>query len=247
MMPVLQIGPVALPMPALIVILGIWLGLVLAERFAARHHLNNDKLFNLALIGLVVGVAAARLAYVLRYPNAFSGNPPDIFSRNLGLFDPSTGFVVGVIASAIYAYRKQLSLIATLDALTPAFAVFSIALSLSHLASGDAYGTPAILPWSIQLWGAQRHPSQIYEAIAGIIILGYLWPSHKYLATLKRGEYFLKFVILTSGAQLFLEAFRGDSSLLPGGYRTTQVIGWLLLAVCLYAIKNLRTSTAVAK
>lgn len=242
MMPVLQIGPIALPMPALIVILGIWLGLALAERFAARNRLTGDYIFNLALTGLVVGLVAARLGYVLRYPYAFSENIMDVFSRNLGLFDTQTGFVVGLIASAIYAQRKQISLKATLDALTPAFAVFSIALSLSHIASGDAYGSPATLPWSIQLWGAQRHPSQIYETLAGIAILGYLWPSHKHLANLKPGEYFLKFVIMNSAARLFLEAFRGDSAVTLGGYRAAQIISWLILAVCLYAIKRLRTT-----
>jgi prolipoprotein diacylglyceryltransferase len=53
---------------------------------------------------MVAGVIGARLAYVLRFPQAFSSNPLDIFSRNLGLLDPFSGTVVGILG-AIYAQK----------------------------------------------------------------------------------------------------------------------------------------------
>jgi len=238
MMPVLQIGPVAIPTPAILILLGIWIGLALAERHITQHGLNADQLFNLVLIGIIAGVVGARLAYVLCYPQAFADNPPDIFSRNLGLFDPLIGSVVGILAAAIYAQKKQLPLRSTLDSLTPGLAVFTLALSLSHLASGEAYGAPTTLPWGLEVWGVRRHPSQIYEAIAAIFILGYLWPGRKFVGKLKSGVYFVYFVTLTSTARLILEGFRGDSVLLPGGLRVAQVIAWIILAICLYAINR---------
>lgn len=239
MMPILQIGPLTVPMPALLVILGIWLGLALSERYTSRFGLSSDQLFNLVLVSFGTGIIGARLAYVLRYPQAFTGSFRDIFSRNLGLFDPLAGGLVSLIASGIYAQRRRLALPLTLDAITPALAVFAITLSLSHLASGDAFGKPASLPWSINLWGAQRHPTQIYQTIAASLILGYLWPGRKFVANLKPGEYFLRFATLTTASSLFLEGFRGDSTLLPGGFRTVQVLAWVSLAICLYAIGRL--------
>ena len=243
MMPIMQIGPIAVPVPAFLIILGIWLGLALSERHISRFGLSSDLLFNLVLVSFVSGVLGARLAYLLRYPQAFTGSLRDIFSRNLGLFDPFVGGVVSLVVSAIYAQRKRLALRSTLDAITPALAVFAIALNLSHLASGDAYGVPANLPWSITLWGAQRHPTQIYQTIAALLILGYLWPGRKFVAIFKPGEYFLRFATLTAASSLFLEGFRGDSSLLPGGIRLAQILAWLSLAFCLYAIGRLIPDT----
>ena len=236
MMPVLQVGPIAIPLPGFLLILGIWLGLSLAERYAPRRGISGDKLFNLAFIAMLSGLIGARLAYVLRYPAAFASNPMDIFSRNPGLLDPWGGLWIGLLGWAIYLQRKKLPVWQTLDALTPALAVVAISLSLSHLASGDAYGAPANLPWSIELWGARRHPSQIYAFLAALVILIFLWPARKRIQSLQPGVYFLGFLALSAGAHLFLEIFRGDSQLTYLGIRTSQLIAWMALAVCLYIL-----------
>jgi prolipoprotein diacylglyceryltransferase len=60
---------------------------------------------------------------------------------------------------------------------------------------------------------------------------------------LKTGSYFLYFMTLTSAGALFLEAFRGDSDLLPGGLRTAQIIYWIILGICLYAINRIDPQT----
>jgi thiol-disulfide isomerase/thioredoxin len=46
----------------------------------------------------------------------------------------------------------------------------------------------------------------------------------------------LLFLALYSGQRVFLEAFRGDSLLLPGGWRAAQVIGLVVLGVSLVAL-----------
>ena len=112
----------------------------------------------------------------------------------------------------------------TLDALTPLLAVMAIALGLSHLASGAAFGATTQVPWGIELWGAKRHPSQVYEILAAVAILLILWPG-KWGEQEPAGRYFLLFVTLSALAQLILEAFRGDSLLLPGGWRAAQIGG----------------------
>ena len=87
MLPVLQIGPLALQTPGLILLAGIWLGLWLAERSAHRHGIEPAHLYNLALLALLSGLVGGRLFYVLFYPSAFAASPRSIFSLNPGLFD----------------------------------------------------------------------------------------------------------------------------------------------------------------
>ncbi len=106
-----------------------------------------------------------------------------------------------------------------------------ISLGTAHLLSGDAFGATADLPWSIYLWGEYRHPSQVYEILAALII--YFVTHRQPLGQPGSGADFLMVVTLSSGARLFLEAFRGDSFIWPGGFRAAQVIALGLLAFSL--------------
>lgn len=43
-------------------------------------------------------------------------------------------------------------------------------------------------------------------------------------------------LVLSAAARLFLEAFRGDSTLIFGSFRSAQVLAWLVLGLALWAI-----------
>jgi phosphatidylglycerol:prolipoprotein diacylglycerol transferase len=96
------------------------------------------------------------------------------------------------------------------------------------LLNGDAYGAPTRLPWAIFLAGDYRHPTQIYEMLlaAGVMLIIFIHP----LAKQGNGLNFLWVVFLSAAARVFLEAFRGDSMILTGGFRAAQVIGLLVMA-----------------
>jgi phosphatidylglycerol:prolipoprotein diacylglycerol transferase len=111
---------------------------------------------------------------------------------------------------------------------------------VAHIASGEAFGAETTLPWSINLWGANRHPTQFYELIAAIMILGMLGVWSKTPEEAPAGRLFLIFVALTAGSRLFLEAFRGDSLIILGGLRSTQIIVWLILAATLVGLDRIK-------
>lgn len=240
MLPILQIGPLALQTPGLILLTGIWVGLWLTERHAHFREITPSHLYNLALITLLSGLVGGRLFYVLFYTSAFTASPRSLFSLNPGLFDPWGAILVGLIAALVYGSRKKLPFWATLDALTPGLALVAISLHLSNLASGNAFGSPTQVAWAIELWGAKRHPIQAYEAIAAIIILVILLHTIRAAKSQPGGLVFLVFLALSAGARLFLEAFRGDSIVLPNGWRVAQLSAWLILAICLWLISQRR-------
>ena len=233
MFPVLQIGPLALPVPGLALLLGVWIGLWLAakRKEAARLKLNPEAVYNLAFIGLAAGLIGARLAYVARYLNAYASDPLSVFSLNPASLAPAEGALIGVVAAVIYGARRQLPLRLTLDVLAPTAAVMGVAVAVAHMASGDAFGAAARLPWSVYLWDEYRHPSQVYELIAALGVLGIGWRART------RGPFagfnFLLVVALSAAARIFLEAFRGDSVVMVGGLRAAQVWGLVVLAACL--------------
>lgn len=237
MFPTLQIGPLALPVPALSLLLSLWLGLSLTEKFAQKRALNADALYNLTFITLLSGIAGARLFFALQNFSAFAQTPLSLFSRETGSLDPFGGFASALIAALVYGRRARLKLWPTLDALTPLFAVMTIGVGLSRLASGAAFGMETSVPWGIELWGATRHPTQVYEIGLALTILLFLgWKVKNNL--LKDGSLFLLFLALAAGAQLFVEGFRGDSTLLPGGIRAGQALAWLVMTGALWAMKR---------
>jgi prolipoprotein diacylglyceryltransferase len=120
----------------------------------------------------------------------------------------------------------------TLDALTPLFAVTMIGISISHLASGNAYGSITTLPWGIELWGAQRHPSQIYEIIASSFALFLIWRDTAHNSI--RGALFLKFMIVTSTWLILVEGFKGDSLVIANGFRGYQIGYFIILVVAIF-------------
>lgn len=245
MLPILQIGPLAIQTPGLFLLLGIWLGLNLAERLAPNFKVDANIIYNLVFFTLIAGILGARLGYALQSWEAFKTSPLSLISLNPGLLDPVSGLASGLVAAIIYGNRKSLSLWPTLDSLTPLFAVFAIGVALSNFASGNAFGMETKLPWGIDLWSAKRHPTQIYNALIAIFILWKIYPKgkegdpdHKL-----RGTTFLEFLSLSAGARLFIEAFRGDSTLFLG-LRSAQVLAWVILAISMWKLSSLDSEAA---
>lgn len=238
MLPILNIGPLAVPAPELILLLGFWIGLELTEKHAEGFGADPKHLYNMALTAILAGLIGARLVYAARSPQAFLDSPWSLLAPRPEMLDGTGGLVAAALAAFIYGWVRRLRLWPTLDAATTLFAVLAVALGLSHFASGDAFGAPADIPWAISLWGAQRHPSQVYETIAALLVAAAVWPGSR-AARYSRAQPGFRwwiFLAISAAARLALESFRGDSVLLMNSFRLAQVIAWLVLAVSLWQI-----------
>jgi prolipoprotein diacylglyceryltransferase len=112
--------------------------------------------------------------------------------------------------------------------------VFGVALGFLHLASGDAYGGPTSLPWAVELWGARRHPTQIYEILLSVLILLALWRLRRWDTF--PGFFFLCWLAMAAEARLFLEAFRADSAIIFGMLRGAQVVSLIVLQLAMLGL-----------
>ena len=217
------------PRHLILLVIAAWFGLAFAEKRTSQHNISSEDLNNItfySLLGLLIG---GRITFVLQNFSIFIKKPIDIISINPDIFDIFGGIAVALIVAFAYGQRKKMGLWSTLDSLTPLFAVLAIGIGLSHLAAGTSFGKETDLPWAINLWNADRHPTQIYEALGSLLIFGLIWfrkPS------LRPGIHFLTFAALTSFTSLFLEAFHGDSTILANGIRQSQLIYWSILTVC---------------
>lgn len=229
MLPILSIGRLSIQTSGLIAILAIWIGFGQIERYAKRRGLNPDTYSTMIMTALIAGVIGARVAYVVQNAN-FWQDLTAFVSISPTMFDPLSGVLVGLLAAFIYGSRKKLPFWISLDLFTPGLAVWMIALGLMHLANGDSFGSPAQLPWSIYLYGAWRHPQQIYETAAALIIAVFIWPLKQQKDAIA-GARFLLFSLLSAFARLFLEYFHGDSAVIGGMIRSAQITSLLIVIV----------------
>jgi prolipoprotein diacylglyceryltransferase len=231
MLPVLQVGPLAIQLPGLILLAGVWLATLAVERQARGREPLGAVLGNLIFVALVAGIAVGRLGYALRFPGVYLARPLDLVSLQPVALDPWSGLLAAALGAWVYGRRRGLELWTALDGLTPGLAVIAIALGLAHLASGDAFGAPSDVPWAIELWGARRHPSQVYEIIAAVI--GWILVNRVARLRVFPGFLFLGWVAFAAGERVLLEGWRGDSVIILGGLRSAQVVGMAALAVAL--------------
>lgn len=238
MLPTLQIGPLALPTAQLLVMIGFWLALELTEKHAVLFGVDAGAVFNGAVFGLVIGLVGARLGYAAQFPAAFVTSPISLLVLRPELLNPTIGVLVGLIACMVYFLIRRQPLWPIWDVFTTGFAVFAVALPLANLAAGDAYGTPSHLPWAVWLWGAARHPAQVYEMFAALGVAALVWPGGRVAgAALRRpGLRFWTFLGLSAAGWVLLEPFRAESMLLWQAFRLPQVIAWVLLAVSLWQL-----------
>ena len=236
MFPLLQYGQYALPVSGVILLITLWIGLNVAEKEAVRQKRPSDLVYGLVMAALVGGILGARLWYVGRYLDTYLADPLGIVALDTNTIDPTAGLIIGLLAAIGYAFHKKLSPRPTLDILTPGLAVFAIGLGLAHLASGDAFGAPTNLPWAIELWDANRHPTQIYETALATAVFIFIWRGRK--RSPFPGLLFLAFVALTAVSRLFLEAFRGDSVIVAGSIRQAQLAALLVLLLALWLMRQ---------
>ena len=217
------------PRHIILLIIAAWIGLIFAEKHTEHHGISKEDLNNITFYSLVAFIIGGRISFALENIPTFIKSPLGIISINPDIFNLAGATAVAFIAAMIYAQRNKLLFWNTLDALTPFFSILAIGLGLSHLAAGTAFGQETHLPWGINLWNATRHPTQIYETLASLLIFMLIW-FKKYNPP--SGILFLTFAALTAASQLFVQAFRGDSTFIFHDLREAQIIAWFLLVIC---------------
>ena len=243
MLPILSIGPLSLPASPLILLLGIWAGTWLMSRRVNSLGRSPEMLDQILWTSLAAGLIGARLSFIIRNPWAFKGQVLSIFSLNPALLDLLGGTLIALAAVLYLVSKNQLDIRRTLDDFVPFLAVLAPALYLAAFASGDGFGSITDLPWGVNLWGAARHPVQLYYLIGGLAVLALVLTN-----ALRRfqipGSLFALFLILTTGYLTVLSSFQEPANQLILRLRPFQLGCWAVftLAVIFYPAPKQDTS-----
>jgi len=232
MFPVLNIGPLAIQTPGLLIVIGIYVSFLVVEKQSKRYALNANDVSNLIFLYLISTIIIGRLAYVFQFPSIFIENPLSIFSISPSLFDFTSGLILALLVAVVFVQKKKLPLQRILDSLSLPLLIFLIFVFLALFASGNSYGKPSSLVWSIFLWGTTRHPLQIYYIVGLIPVIAInVYLSKKKLLP---GQLFFRTVFYVAILVVFLDFFNGNPNNLILSVNRLQIIAWFVMVVLVF-------------
>lgn len=239
MLPVIPLLGRPIPVGILATLLALYIGMEVAERMLGRlapaeQRDSWRRSFSQAMmIGVAVGLLGARLGYAARYYQLYVDSPMLLLSLRPGTLALLPGFLLGGAAALFALARQQVPLSSVADAGAVGVAAALLIMDVGNFLTGNAYGTVTAVPWGVYMWNAMRHPVQLYDAAALLVVLGTLWYLQKQLFA---GELFWRFLLLYSVSSLFLGMFYATSTIWGPGIRVNQIVALGTLLVSLFVL-----------
>lgn len=236
-----QIGPFQLGwhgvFSMLALVAGVWIGLWHAKVLGIDVDTMVSGL-GWVILGAVVG---ARLFHVLDHIPYYAQHPLEIVAVWQGGIAVYGGFVGGVLAGAVAAWRLGLPVWKCLDAAAPAMLVGQAIGRIGCLINGDAWGGPTGCPCGIVYWhehallpaeliGVPTHPYPLYEIVGVVMLLGLLWSTRTLPA--RPGTMFLVTTI-GYGVIRFALSFVRQETVIVFGLQEAQIVAVLTSAIAL--------------
>ncbi|MGB9640142.1 MAG: prolipoprotein diacylglyceryl transferase [Anaerolineales bacterium] len=234
MFPILHIGPISFQTPGLILIIGLWIAISLSEKLHQKQGFAFEPIQQIIFFSLIFGLVFARLFYVFSYPKYFIQSPISIISLKPDLLDP-WGAMIGIALVILWHIRRfKLNLASTLDSLSITLSIFLIFLSLADWAAGGQIGVPTHLPLGVYFQGAYRHPIQLYQILATILISILLLKVFLKKGKGKPARVATLFIFLVSTAQFVISGFILNQNTFIAGIRISQLFYFIIGLFSLY-------------
>ena len=252
-----HLGPLHLrsygAMMAIAFLVGTWLGLREARRLA----LDEEKLVNVILVTLIASILGARGLYVIEHLNEFRREWGSVFALWQGGLTLYGGIAAGTFAGLVSARRMGLPRWVVADALAPSLALGTMFGRVGCFLNGCCYGHPTTLPWGVkfppgsfaalEFGDTPVHPSQLYNAAAGLVLFAVLWAVRKRVRT--PGVLFWTFIAAFAFARVGIDltrAYEPEAVVLRGAVEMTesQLTSLVMALFALLMIVRLRREAA---
>lgn len=235
-----QLGPIAIRWYGLMYDVGVVVGLLVAYPFARQRGITDDDIWALLWPSIIAGFVGARLYYVAQQPlGPYLAEPWRIVATWEGGM-AFYGAVFGVvIALAIVARRRKLSVWTILDAAVLLAVVGQAFGRIGNIVNGDIVGAPTTLPWGVIYTHPNSfvadhtvayQPAAVYELLFNLLFFGLLWYIRFKLP--KPGQLFTIYLAGYSLGQLALFFLRTEP-LVALGLKQAQVTALVVLVSAL--------------
>jgi phosphatidylglycerol:prolipoprotein diacylglycerol transferase len=178
------LGPVHLRAYGIMLAISFIVGIVLALRRAKRANLDTAMMSNVCLLILFSSIIGSRVLHIWEHAGDYAGQAARTLSIWEGGLSMLGGVVLAVAVSFVYVKAKGASFRRVADVVVPSLALGLFLTRIGCFLNGCCFGTVCTLPWGMtfppvsaagqQFPGVPIHPTQLYGALTGLIILAVL-------------------------------------------------------------------------
>ncbi|MDX6180846.1 prolipoprotein diacylglyceryl transferase [Flavobacterium sp. Fl-77] len=203
---------------------GLLLGYYIVRTIYKTENLSLENLDSLLIYVIVGTILGARLGHCLFYePDYFFRHPIEILlpiEKIGGVYKfvgfqglASHGGTIGVlIALVLYCRKFKVAIFGLLDRMAVAVPVTGAFIRLGNFMNSEIYGKPTNGSWGVVFERDDlipRHPTQLYEAFAYLLICGILFSLYK-IEKIKNAQGFIFgcFLALLFLARFIIEFFK---------------------------------------
>ncbi len=239
---IFSIGNISVRWYSVLILLGIIVAILLAEREGKKFNLPKDFIFDLAFWVVIFGIVGARLYYVIFNFSLYKNDLLDIFKVWNGGLAIHGGIIAGFITLLIYCKIRKVNPFRMTDIAVPSLIIAQAIGRWGNFFNSEAHGPittlanlqdlfiPKFIIDGMFIDGVYYHPTFYYESLWCFLGFVVLLLIRKFYKCLKTGQLTCVYLMWYSVGRIFIESLRTDS-LMMSDFKVAQLISILLFII----------------
>ena len=230
-----SIGPITAHTYGLMIAIGVYIALRIAEYRAPKNDMDKELIFPLALYCVVTGIAGAKAMFCIVGWRDFIKDPLSMLgSSGLVVYG---GIIGGILCGYLYCKVKKVSFWDMFDIVLPSVAIAQAFGRIGCFMAGCCYGRETNAWYGIAFVhsdyapnGVKMIPTQLISSAGMFAIAGLLfWYAYR---ARKTGQIGAAYMILYSIGRFCVEFLRGDIARGSVGVLSTSQFISIFIVVC---------------
>jgi phosphatidylglycerol---prolipoprotein diacylglyceryl transferase len=235
-----RVGPLLLTWHGVFSVLGILAAARVGQYLLRREGIPGDRIYDMAVWMVVVGLIGARALYVWENYQQFAGAWQRAFFINEGGIDQWGGIFGALLGGYLWCRRNDVDYRKVIDAAGPANALGFAIGRIGDIINGEHHAIASNLPWAVNYVnpltlgepGRAVHPEVAYELIWNLVVFAAAMLTYdRFKRRVPVGVVGLTWLSVYAIGRFFLSFLRTDS--LVFGLRQAQ---WAGLAMVVASI-----------
>lgn len=239
---IFNIGGISIRWYSVLILLGIIVAFVLADRESKKFELPKDFIFDLGFWLIIFGIVGARLYYVIFNFQLYKDNLFSILEVWNGGLAIHGGIIAGLITLLVYCKIKNVNSFRIMDIVVPSLIIAQAIGRWGNFFNSEAHGPattlvnlqnlhiPNFIIEGMKINGIYYHPTFLYESLwclLGFIIILLVRKFYRYLKT---GQLTSLYLMWYSVGRIFIESLRTDSLML-GDIKVAQLVSVIMFII----------------
>lgn len=252
-----------------LIAVGFLLAFLYALKMCKSMNLNQDKLLDVVIVGIIFGIIGARLYYCLFEPTGYYfKNPIEILYIHKGGLAIYGGLIGALASGAIVAKIKKISIPAVFDVVSLGFLIGQCIGRWGNFFNVEAFGdytnnifamcvpsnainmsvvTEKMAEHAIEMGSVtyyQVHPTFFYESM--LCLIGFIF-LHIFTVKFRRydGQTFLCYILWYGLGRFFIEGTRTDSLYIFETIKVSQLLAFVCVFMAIVMLFMFRKNTVL--